>query len=83
MSPTTINQLVELGAQTRCREYLKKLALPQRMETLKAAIPWVNETPKTLKFYRDNFSQEIGALLKAEQDIEKAVGLYRRAKVLG
>jgi hypothetical protein len=82
MTPEQIHNLIQVGGEERCRLYLKKLALPQRMETLRQIIPWVKETPKSLKFYYQNFAIEIGALLKADYDIEQAVQLYRRSKLL-
>ena len=80
MSPAQIHNLIQAGGEERCRLHLKKLALPQRMETLSQVIPWVNESPKSLKFYRDNFAIELGALIKSEMDCNKAVELYRQAK---
>lgn len=80
MSPEYLHRLIELGAIEIVRNSIKKLAIPNRMELLKSVVPWVNESPKSLKFYRDNFAIELGALIKSEMNCDKAVELYRQAK---
>jgi hypothetical protein len=42
----------------------------------------VNDTPENLKFFREHFSQEIGALIAAAYDYEKAEKIYNTAKGL-
>lgn len=80
MSPENIHQLIELGATGTARTYIKKLAIPNRMELLKSATRWVPASQRSLVFYRDNFAIEFGALSKSDWDCEKAVELYRQAK---
>ncbi|MFY8170928.1 MAG: hypothetical protein ACOVK2_07440 [Candidatus Fonsibacter sp.] len=45
-------------------------------------MPWVNETPANLKFFRDNFAQEFGALSAAAFDYGRAEEIYNGAKLL-
>ncbi len=74
--------LVNMGAESRVRQYLKRLSLKERLPLLHDLIPYVDSTPGSLKFFRDNFSQEIGALISAKYDYEKAEKLYNTAKLL-
>ena len=74
--------LVNMGAGDRVRQYLKRLSLKERLPLLHDLIPYVDSTPKSLKFFRDHFSQEIGALISAGYDYEKAEKLYNTAKLL-
>jgi hypothetical protein len=74
--------LVNMGAESRVRQYLKRLSLKERLPLLHDLIPYVDSTPGSLKFFRDNFSQEIGALISAKYDYEKAEKLYNMAKLL-
>jgi hypothetical protein len=74
--------LVNMGAESRVRQYLKRLSLKERLPLLHDLIPYVDSTPMSLKFFRDNFSQEIGALISAKYDYEKAERLYNTAKLL-
>jgi hypothetical protein len=74
--------LVNMGAESRVRQYLKRLSLKERLPLLHDLIPYVDSTPGSLKFFRDNFSQEIGALISAKYDYEKAERLYNTAKLL-
>jgi hypothetical protein len=74
--------LVNMGAESRVRQYLKRLSLKERLPLLHDIIPYVDSTPGSLKFFRDNFSQEIGALISAKYDYEKAERLYNTAKLI-
>jgi len=80
MNGQEIDTLIRFGATDRARKHLKRLGMAARMKTLKDCIPNVNATSESLKFFKDNFSREIGALMMAELDIEKAVRLYNTAK---
>jgi hypothetical protein len=80
MKAQEVNQLLGYGAQDRVRKKLKRLALPERMKSLSACIPLVKSSPQNLKFFKENFSAEIGAILIAEGDITRAVSLYHTAK---
>jgi len=80
MTAQEINTLIGYGATDKARLYLKKQAIPQRLKTLQECLPAVNQDEKTLKFFKENFSTEIGAIMMAEQDLEKAEHLYRAAK---
>jgi hypothetical protein len=40
----------------------------------------VKSSPQNLKFFKENFSAEIGAILMADGDLDKAVNLYQTAK---
>lgn len=77
-----ISNLIRIGAVGKTRQYLKKLALKDRLPKLHELIPYVNESPANLKFFQENFAQEIGALIAAEYDYEKAEKLYNTAKGL-
>lgn len=74
--------LVNIGAGDRVRQYLKRLSLKERLPLLHDLIPYVDTTPQSLKFFRENFSQEIGALISVGYDYEKAEKLYNTAKLL-
>ena len=55
MSPIQISNLLQTGAEQQVRSYLKKLGIRERMRVLHTVIPYVNSTPKTLKFFHTNF----------------------------
>jgi hypothetical protein len=74
--------LINQDAPLQVRQHLKKLSLKDRLPVLHDLIPYVNETPRNLKFFRENFSQEIGALISANYDYEKAEKIYNTAKLL-
>jgi hypothetical protein len=80
MNGTEIDTLIRFGATDKARRHLKRLGMAARMKLLQDCIPNVNATPASLKFFKENFSREIGALMMAEQDITKAVELYNTAK---
>jgi hypothetical protein len=82
MTGQEIDTLIRYGAVDRARKHLKRLGMEARMKLLKDCIPNVNATTESLKFFKEHFSKEIGALMMADQDIEKAVILYNTAKVL-
>ncbi len=83
MTGSEIDTLLKHGAVDRVRKHLKRLGIPQRMKLLQDCIPNVASTTESLQFFKENFSVEIGAIMCAEQDLEKAVTLYRTAKNLG
>jgi hypothetical protein len=82
MRAQEIHALINMGASDRVRQYLKKLSLKDRLPALHDLIPYVDNTPGNLKFFRDHFSVEIGALISAKYDYEKAEKLYNTAKLL-
>ena len=75
-----INQLLRFGAKDRVRKKLKRLAIPERMVSLNDCIPIVKQSPVNLKFFKENFSVELGAIMLAEGDLDRAVKLYNSAK---
>ncbi len=82
MTAIEIHRLIQVGAQLKVRQFLKKLSLKERLPLLHDCIPWVNETPANLKFFKEHFSQEIGALSSAAWDYERAEKIYNGAKLL-
>ena len=82
MRAAQLNGLLLSGAESTVRQHLKKLSLKDRLPVLHDLIPYVDQTPQNLKFFRDHFSQEIGALVSAKYDYEKAERLYNTAKLL-
>jgi hypothetical protein len=74
--------LVNIGAEAKVRQYLKRLSLKERLPLLHDLIPYIEGNPKNIKFFRDNFSQEIGSLIAASYDYEKAEKIYNGAKLL-
>ena len=80
MTGHQISRLVDYGATDRVRKYLKKLGIYQRLTVLNECVPHVKSSPKSLKFFKENFSIEIGAILMAEHDLKKAESLYRSSK---
>ncbi len=82
MRAQQIHALINMGAGDRVRKYLKKLSLKDRLPLLHDLIPYVKDTPENMKFFREHFSQEIGALIAAQYDYEKAEKIYNNAKEL-
>jgi hypothetical protein len=80
MNAEEISTLIRYGATDKARRHLKKLGIYQRLKTLQGCVPYVNATKSSLKFFKENFSVEIGAIMAAEQDLNKAERLYRAAK---
>lgn len=80
MSPQQIVNLVNAGAYHPVRSHLKRLSLKDRLPKLWELSPYVNQTPARLHFFRENFSLELGALMMAQGDFEKAEKLYNQAK---
>jgi hypothetical protein len=81
MQAFEISNLIKVGASSRARAYLKRLALKERLPLLHDCIPYVNESEVSLKFFRDNFTQEIGALVSAGYDYARAEVFYNAAKI--
>lgn len=75
--------LIGVGAQDTARQYLKRLSLKERLPVLHQCIPYVKDTPENLRFFQQSFAQEIGALIAAKYDYEKAESIYNAAKRLG
>ena len=80
MTAFELNNLIGLGALDKVRSSLKRLSLKERLPLLVELIPYVNSTPAHLKFFRDHFANEIGALIQAGMDLDRAERLYRLAK---
>jgi hypothetical protein len=82
MKALEIRQLLVAGASDRVRKKLKRLALPERMSALQGCIQagLINESPINLKFFKENFIDEIGSILLSEGDLVKAVGYYNESK---
>ncbi len=80
MKANDIDKLIEIGATDRVRKYLKKLSIPQRLNALNSCIPIIKKTGKSLRFFKENFSVEVGAILMAEGDLTVAEDMYRSAK---
>jgi len=80
MTGQDVDSLIRYGATDRVRKHLKRLGMQARMKLLKDCIPNVNATTESLRFFKEHFSKEIGALMMAEQDVDKAVILYNTAK---
>jgi hypothetical protein len=79
MTGLEINNLIQVGATDLARKKLKRMGMTDRLKTLNDCVPYVNESPKSLKFFQENFSKELGAIMMAERDLEKAETLYRSA----
>ena len=80
MKANQIYHLIQVGAHDRVRAHLKRLALNERIPLLHECWPFVNASPAHLKFFRNHFSQELGALVTADYDYARAETLYRSAK---
>jgi hypothetical protein len=80
MSTREIQGLLRMGAYDRVRKQLKRLAIPERMKSLEGCIPLVKESPGNLKFFKENFDIELGAILVSGGDLEKAARLYHSTK---
>lgn len=75
--------LIGVGAQDTARQYLKRLSLKERLPVLHQCIPYVTSSGESLQFFQKNFAQEIGALIAAKYDYERAERLYNSAKGMG
>lgn len=80
MKHTEVSNLLQARAGDRVRRKLKRLSIPERMKTLNECIPIIQASPYNLKFFSNNFSVEIGAIMMADRDIEKAVNMYYSSK---
>lgn len=79
MKGIEINSLLQAGASDRVRKKLKRMGLSDRLKSLHSCVPYVNVTPTNLKFFKENFSVELGAIMAAKEDLIKAEELYRTA----
>lgn len=79
MNVTTIISLIEAGATDKVRKDLKREAIKDRLVSLNNCIPHVKQSANTLNFFQKNFATEIGAIISAKGDLEKAEHLYREA----
>jgi hypothetical protein len=82
MQAFELNNLINIGATHKVRAHLKKLSLKDRLPLLHELIPYVSTTSTHLKFFHENFANEIGALIQAGMDYTAAEDLYNRAKLL-
>jgi hypothetical protein len=80
MNATQINNLIESGATDNVRQKLKRMGIGERLRTLSKCIPNVDQSGRSLMFFRENFAKEIGAILMAEDDLSKAELLFRAEK---
>jgi hypothetical protein len=81
MKEQRITDLLRAGAYDRLRRDLKRLAIRPRMEVLSGYIPHIKSaTTESHDFFRKHFSIEIGSIVTAVGDLEKAESLYRSAK---
>ena len=81
MKEQRITDLLRAGAHDRLRRDLKRLAIGPRMEVLSRYIPYIKSaTTESQDFFRKHFSIEIGSIVTAGGDLEKAESLYRSAK---
>jgi hypothetical protein len=79
MTGLEIHSLIQAGATDRARKKLKRMGMSDRLKTLKDCIPYVNADSRNLKFFKENFAVELGAIYAADHDLEKAETLYRSA----
>lgn len=71
--------LINVGATDRLRKKLKKFGMNERMIHLQKCIPFIKDSKRYIKFFKENFSAEIGALVIADGDIDVAVDIYKKA----
>lgn len=79
MTGREISNLINLGAVDRVRNKLKRQGIGDRLATLNDCIPYVTKTKANLAFFKKHFATELGAIMEAENDLEKAEELYRKA----
>ena len=82
MKQQDIELLLQSGAYDRLRKKLKRLSIGPRFKVLRECIPLVKSSPSTISFFQKNFSVEIGAILMADDDLDKAETIYRSARAL-
>lgn len=74
-------KLIDYGATDKVRMYIKKLAIGPRMRFLLKCKPYISSTPKTFKFFKDNFALELISLSTAKEDPIQAERIYRMIKI--
>ena len=75
--------LCNITIQSKIRRLkIKKLSLKERLPLLHQCMPYIPENPVTMKFFKENFSQEIGAMSAAGYDYVRAEQIYNGAKRL-
>lgn len=79
MTGQEANTLIEVGATDRLRKKLKRMAIPERLSALQNCMPIVNTSNRNLRFFRDNFSVELGAILECQGDLQKATEMVRNS----
>ena len=80
MKSHEIDQLIRFGATDRARKKLKKLAIKPRLNCLRDCIPMVKKSGAHTKFFAENFRVELGAIMMAEGDLDRAEELYQSSK---
>jgi hypothetical protein len=79
MKATEINQLIQIGATDRVRKKLKRMGMEDRLKSLFGCIPYI-DNPKSIDFFKKNFSVELGAIIEAKGNLSSAETLYRQSK---
>lgn len=82
MNGLEMTALINAGAIDSLRAKLKRLAIGERMKALQQAIPYVRQNDKTLKFFGENFKQELGAIMLSDGDLKRATSLYKANSVI-
>jgi len=77
MNGLEMTALINAGATDLLRNKLKRLAIGERMKKLQLAIPYVRQNEATLKFFGENFKQELGALMLSNSDVTRATSLFK------
>lgn len=71
--------LIEAGGTDNLRGKIKKLGIHDRLKFLNKCIPYISKSPKSILFFKQHFSMELGAIGTADGDVDKAYVIFERA----
>lgn len=77
MNGLEMTALINAGATDSLRQKLKRMSIGDRMKKLQLAVPYVKQNEKTLKFFGENFKQELGALMLSDNNVARATALFK------
>lgn len=72
-------QLIEAGGTDNLRRKLKRLGILERLKFLQKCIPYIARSTKSILFFKQHFSKEIGAIGLSDGDIDAAHVIYKKA----
>jgi hypothetical protein len=80
MKSSQLINLLKIGAKDRVRATLKKYAMPERLKILSELKEFALSDKKYFMFFKDHFSVELGAIIAADGDLNRALEIYSKLK---